>query len=189
MNATRWALLGRRRIGDVSIATTKRGLGVRVTWPCVLRPQHLFATFGTSLGANQCVFHIASQLVTSAGLQWPSSIAGIEPDEQRDRLRNGRLERALRRRRDARSRHGPRRPGRADACWSSPIPPWRGCRRCRPCSSRSKRRGVEAVLYDRVRVEPTDESFRDAIAFAQRTAVRRASSPSAAARRSTPPRR
>jgi len=27
--------------------------------------------------------------------------------------------------------------------------------------------GVSAVLYDRVRVEPTDESFRDAIAFAQ----------------------
>ena len=28
--------------------------------------------------------------------------------------------------------------------------------------------GVEAVLYDRVRVEPTDVSFRDAIRFAQR---------------------
>src|SRR5690242_21931209 len=27
--------------------------------------------------------------------------------------------------------------------------------------------GVEASLYDRVRVEPTDESFRDAIAFAE----------------------
>src|SRR5271154_6634157 len=28
--------------------------------------------------------------------------------------------------------------------------------------------GVEFVLYDRVRVEPTDESFLDAIAFAKR---------------------
>src|SRR5260221_1328256 len=27
--------------------------------------------------------------------------------------------------------------------------------------------GVRATLYDRVRVEPTDESFRDAIAFAR----------------------
>ena len=30
-----------------------------------------------------------------------------------------------------------------------------------------QRAGVEAVLYDRVRVEPTDESFQDAIAFAR----------------------
>src|SRR5262249_42921246 len=28
--------------------------------------------------------------------------------------------------------------------------------------------GIACVLYDRVRVEPTDESFRDAIAFAER---------------------
>ena len=35
------------------------------------------------------------------------------------------------------------------------------------CSSRSTTAGVEAVLYDRVRVEPTDESFLDAIAFAE----------------------
>ena len=33
--------------------------------------------------------------------------------------------------------------------------------------------GVGFVLYDRVRVEPTDESFLDAIAFAKQTAVRR----------------
>lgn len=31
--------------------------------------------------------------------------------------------------------------------------------------------GVQAVLYDRVRVEPTDESFRDAIRFAEATPV------------------
>ena len=33
--------------------------------------------------------------------------------------------------------------------------------------------GVNFVLYDRVRVEPTDESFLDAIAFAKQAAVRR----------------
>ena len=43
-----------------------------------------------------------------------------------------------------------------------------GCRRCRPCSSRSSRSGLDTSLYDRVRVEPTDESFLDAIAFARR---------------------
>src|SRR5262249_29492639 len=29
--------------------------------------------------------------------------------------------------------------------------------------------GVQAVVYDRIRVEPSDESFLDAIAFANRT--------------------
>ena len=52
----------------------------------------------------------------------------------------------------------------------------------------AQRRRVHAV-YDRVRVEPTDESFLDAIAFATQHDVRRASSRSAAARRSTPRRR
>jgi hydroxyacid-oxoacid transhydrogenase len=40
--------------------------------------------------------------------------------------------------------------------------------------------GVEAVLFDRVRVEPTDRSFADAIAFAQAGAFE-ATSPLAAA--------
>ena len=49
--------------------------------------------------------------------------------------------------------------------------------------------GIAYELFDRVRVEPTDDSFPDAIAFAERECLRRRSSPSAAARSSTPPRR
>ena len=48
---------------------------------------------------------------------------------------------------------------------------------------------VPFTLYDRVRVEPTDESFLDAIAFARAAARSTRSWPSAADRRSTPPRR
>ena len=44
--------------------------------------------------------------------------------------------------------------------------------------------GVKFAVYDRVRVEPTDESFLDAIAFAGKAATTR-SSRSAAARPST----
>ena len=46
--------------------------------------------------------------------------------------------------------------------------------------------GVSFTLYDRVRVEPTDESFLDAIAFAKQVAIRRVLSRSAADRSSTP---
>ena len=42
----------------------------------------------------------------------------------------------------------------------------RARRRCRRCWRRCTMRSVDAVLYDRVRVEPTDVSFKDAIAFA-----------------------
>jgi hypothetical protein len=47
--------------------------------------------------------------------------------------------------------------------------------------------GIRFVLYDRVRVEPTDESFLEAIAFANGSPSTRWS-PSAAARPSTRPR-
>ena len=48
---------------------------------------------------------------------------------------------------------------------------------------------IAYALYDRVRVEPSDESFLDAIAFARAAAVTTRSSPSAADRRSTRRRR
>ena len=63
VNATRWALLGRRRVGDVSIAATKRRLAVRVTGPCVLRPQHLFAAFGASARCESVYFPLRLNLV------------------------------------------------------------------------------------------------------------------------------
>ena len=47
--------------------------------------------------------------------------------------------------------------------------------------------GIDAVLFDRARVEPTDVSFKEAIEFAQRGQLRRATSASAAARASTRP--
>ena len=53
---------------------------------------------------------------------------------------------------------------------------------CRRCSRRSRRRACEAVLYDRVRVEPTDASFREAIAVRRAAPGSTASWPSAAAR-------
>ena len=51
--------------------------------------------------------------------------------------------------------------------------------------------GIEAVIFDRARVEPTDESMEEAVDFARDAAGRRSTpwSRSAAARRSTPPRR
>ena len=48
--------------------------------------------------------------------------------------------------------------------------------------------GVGFVLYDRVRVEPTDESFLDAIAFARKREIMMLMSRSAADPRSTRPR-
>ena len=65
----------------------------------------------------------------------------------------------------------------------------RGCRRSGPSLESLERSRIVTRVYDRVRVEPTDGSFRDAIAFAQRRRPSTRSSPSAAARRSTPPRR
>ena len=53
--------------------------------------------------------------------------------------------------------------------------------------------GIETVIFDRARVEPTDESMDEAVDFARdaESTGRRStpSSRSAAARRSTPPRR
>ena len=43
----------------------------------------------------------------------------------------------------------------------------RRCLPSRPCSNRWKRIDIAYTLYDRVRVEPNDESFLDAIAFAK----------------------
>ena len=57
----------------------------------------------------------------------------------------------------------------------------RGAARPQHRARRARDGGVEAVLYDRVRVEPTDVSFRDAIEFADAQAST-ASLPSAAAR-------
>ena len=52
--------------------------------------------------------------------------------------------------------------------WSSPIPTLTRLAPVQTVLDRARGRGVEAVLYDRVRVEPTDVSFRDAIQFAER---------------------
>ena len=49
--------------------------------------------------------------------------------------------------------------------------------------------GIEATVFDGVHVEPTDASMEAAIAHARDTGPWDASSPSAAAPRSTPPRR
>jgi hydroxyacid-oxoacid transhydrogenase len=40
------------------------------------------------------------------------------------------------------------------------------CIQFKRCSNRSMQRASPGTVYDRVRVEPSDESFRDAIAFA-----------------------
>ena len=59
---------------------------------------------------------------------------------------------------------------------------------CTPCWNRWSPVTSRSAVYDRVRVEPTDESFQDAIALRAARTLRRASSPWAAAPPSTPPR-
>ena len=63
---------------------------------------------------------------------------------------------------------GARRPARAGRHRPDGA---RGCPRCRPSLESLEAAGVAFDVYDRVRVEPTDESFLDAIAFARRVNV------------------
>ena len=87
-------------------------------------------------------------------------------DEKRNRFRNGRVQHPLRTRRYARSGHGSGGPGRAQG--PGDHRPGAGRHGARPDGAGiAGERRCQFVLYDRVRVEPTDESFLDAIAFAR----------------------